>query len=95
MKLRKGECWNLKRAKKSLQESKQYDPELRFVFGGFKGYRYYNKQLDKFRSRRGKCKKKSRRYLYLSQVYNRVSERKRRKQHDCLHKASHLIALTG
>ncbi len=63
-----------------------------YHIGGLKGYRWYNKQLDKIRSKRGKCKKKSRRYIHLSQVYKRVSERKRNKQHDCLHKASHLIA---
>lgn len=63
-----------------------------YHIGGFKGYRWYNKQLDKLRSKRDKCKKKSRRYIHLSQVYKRVAERKRRKQHDCLHKASHLIA---
>ena len=63
-----------------------------YHIGGFKGYRYYNKQLDKIRSKRDKCKKKSRRYIYLSKVYKRVSERKRNKQRDCLHKASHLIA---
>jgi putative transposase len=28
----------------------------------------------------------------MSQVYSRISEQKRNKQHDCLHKASHLIA---
>src|SRR5689334_24356425 len=33
MKLRNGERWNLEQAKKSLRESKQYDPELRFVYG--------------------------------------------------------------
>ena len=60
--------------------------------GGFKGYRYYNKQLDKIRSKRDKCKKKSRRYIHLSKVYKRVAEKKRNKQKDCLHKASHLIA---
>src|SRR5215472_2922960 len=61
--------------------------------GGFnKGKRWYNKQLDRIRSKRDKCKKKSRRYIHLSKVYKRVSERKRRKQKDCLHKASHLIA---
>lgn len=60
--------------------------------GGFKGARWYNKQLDKIRSKRDKCKKKSRRYLSLSNVYKRVSERKRNKQRDSLHKASHLIA---
>jgi IS605 OrfB family transposase len=59
---------------------------------GFKGYRSYNKQLDKIRSKRDKCKKKSRRYIHLSRVYKRVAEQKRRKQRDCLHKASHLIA---
>jgi putative transposase len=70
-----------------------YNDQGRFYhIGGFKGYRWYNKQLDKIRSKRDKCKKKSRRYLHLSRVYKRVSERKRRKQRDCLHKASHLIA---
>ncbi len=60
--------------------------------GGFKGSRWYNKQLDKIRSKRDKCKKKSRRYIRLSKVYKRVSERKRNKRQDSLHKASHLIA---
>ncbi|HEY6408064.1 MAG TPA: transposase [Ktedonobacteraceae bacterium] len=70
-----------------------YTDQGRFYhIGGFKGYRYYNKQLDKLRSKRDKCKKKSRRYLHLSRVYKRVAEKKRRKQQDCLHKASHLIA---
>jgi putative transposase len=70
-----------------------YNDQGRFYhIGGFKGYRWYNKQLDKIRSKRDKCKKKSRRYIHLSKVYKRVAEKKRRKQHDCLHKASHLIA---
>jgi IS605 OrfB family transposase len=70
-----------------------YNDQGRFYhIGGFKGYRWYNKQLDKIRSKRDKCKKKSRRYLHLSRVYKRVAEKKRRKQQDCLHKASHLIA---
>jgi putative transposase len=70
-----------------------YTDQGRFYhIGGFKGYRWYNKQLDRIRSKRSRCKKGSRRYRYLSGVYKRVSERKRRKQHDCLHKASHLIA---
>ncbi len=60
--------------------------------GGFKGYRWYNKQLDKIRSKRDRCKKHSRRYIHLSKVYKRVSERQRNKQKDCLHKASHFIA---
>jgi len=63
-----------------------------YHIGGFRGYRWYNKQLDKIRSKRDRCKKKSRRYIYLSKVYKRVAERKRNKQRDCLHKASHLIA---
>jgi putative transposase len=63
-----------------------------YHIGGFKGYQWYNKQLDKIHSRRDRCKKKSKRYLHLSQVYQRVSEQKRNKQRDCLHKASHLIA---
>ncbi len=72
-----------------------YTDQGRFYhIGGFKGYRYYNKQLDKIRSKRDKCKKKSRRYIHLSKVYKRVAEKKRRKQRDCLHKASHLIAGT-
>ncbi len=60
--------------------------------GGFKGARWYNQQLDTIRSKRDKCKKKSRRYLHLSKVYQRVSEKKRNKQRDSLHKASHLIS---
>ena len=57
-----------------------------------KGSRWYNRQLDKIRSKRDRCKKKSRRYKYLSRVYKRVSEKKRNKQRDSLHKASHLIS---
>ena len=64
-----------------------------YHIGGFqKGKRWYNRQLDKIRSKRDKCKKKSRRYLRLSKVYSRVSQKKRNKQRDSLHKASHLIA---
>src|SRR5437762_7206649 len=63
-----------------------------YHIGGFKGSRWYNKQLDKIRSKRDKCKKKSRRYIRLSRVYKRVSEKKRIKQKDRLHKASNLIA---
>jgi putative transposase len=66
----------------------------RYHIGGFKGYRWYNKQLDKIRSKRDKCQKGSRRYQHLSQVYQCVSQQKRNKQQDCLHKASHLIAHT-
>ena len=32
MRLRNGERWDLDAAKKSLRESKAYDPELRFVY---------------------------------------------------------------
>ena len=63
-----------------------------YHIGGFRGHQWYNKQLDNIRSKRDRCKKKSRRYIHLSQVYKRVSEQKRNKQKDCLHKASHLIA---
>ncbi|GHO67357.1 hypothetical protein KSC_062490 [Ktedonobacter sp. SOSP1-52] len=63
-----------------------------YTVGGFKGSRWYNKQLDKIRSKRDKCKKKSRRYIHLSKVYKRVSQKKRNKQQDSLHKASHLIS---
>jgi putative transposase len=63
-----------------------------YTIGGFKGSRWYNKQLDKIRSKRDKCKKKSRRYKHLSKVYKRVSEKKRNKQRDSLHKASHLMS---
>src|SRR5215469_16191738 len=70
-----------------------YNGRERFYhIGGFKGVRWYDKQLDNIRSKRERCKKKSRRYIHLSQVYKRVSERKRNKRQDCLHKASHLIA---
>jgi len=63
-----------------------------YQIGGFKGGQWYNRQLDKIRSKRDTCKKKSRRYIHLSNVYKRVSEKKRHKQRDSLHKASHLIA---
>jgi putative transposase len=63
-----------------------------YTIGGFKGARWYNRQLDKIRSKRDLCKKKSKRYIHLSQVYKRVSEKKRNKQKDSLHKASHLIS---
>ncbi len=70
-----------------------YNGRGRFYhIGGFKGARWYNKQLDKIRSKRDRCQKKSKRYIHLSQVYKRVSEKKRNKRKDCLHKASHLIA---
>jgi putative transposase len=57
-----------------------------------RGKRWYNKQLDKIRSKRDRCKKKSRRYIRLSKVYKRVSQKKQNKQKDSLHKASHYIA---
>jgi putative transposase len=63
-----------------------------YQVGGFKGARWYNKQLDKIRAIRDKCKKKSPRYIHLSKVYKRVAEKKRNKQRDSLHKASHLIS---
>ena len=63
-----------------------------YSIGGFKGARWYNKQLDKMRSKRDCCKKKSKRYIHLTKVYKRVSEQKRNKQKDSLHKASHLIS---
>ncbi len=65
-----------------------------YTVGGFKGHQWYNKQLDKLRSKRDRCKKKSRRYMYLSKVYKHVSEKKQNKRKDSLHKASHLIAHT-
>ncbi len=63
-----------------------------YHIGGFRGSQWYNKQLDKIRSKRDRCQKQSRRSIRLSQVYQRVSAKKRNKQRDCLHKASHLIA---
>jgi putative transposase len=63
-----------------------------YHIGGFKGYQWYNKQLDKLRSIRDRCQKKSHRYIHLSRVYDKVSEKKRNKRRDGLHKASHLIA---
>jgi putative transposase len=63
-----------------------------YHIGGFKGGRWYIRQLDKIRSKRDKCKKKSKRYIHLSKIYKRVSEKKRNKQKDSLHKASHLLA---
>ena len=62
------------------------------INGFHKGKQWYNKQLDKIRSKRDRCKKKSRRYIHLSKVYKRVSQKKQNKQKDSLHKASNLIA---
>jgi putative transposase len=45
MRLRAGERWNLKQSKQSLQESKRYDPELRFVYGKLLAEVYF--RLDK------------------------------------------------
>ena len=45
MKLRNGGRWNLERAKKSLRESKAYDPELRHVYGKLLAEVYF--RLDK------------------------------------------------
>ncbi len=70
------------------------EQERFYHIGGFKGGMWYNKQLDKIRSKRDRCKKGSRRYRYLSQVYQRISQQKRNKQQDCLYKVSHLIAHT-
>jgi putative transposase len=70
-----------------------YTDQVRlYHIGGFKGYSYYNHQLDKLRSKRDRCKKKSRRYITLSKKYKQIAEKKRRKQQDCHHKASHLVA---
>ncbi len=63
-----------------------------YHIGGFQGGRWYNKQIDRLRSRRDRCTKGSRRFRRLSQVLRRVSQRKRNKQRDSLHQASHLIA---
>jgi putative transposase len=63
-----------------------------YSVGGMKGHRWYNNQLDKLDAKRAKCKKKSRRYLRLTKTRARVSEKKRNKRRDSLHKASHLIA---
>ena len=70
-----------------------YSTTGRFLHvGGFTTYRWYNKQLDHLRSLRSRCHKGSRRYRYLTAVYHRVSEKKRRKQRDSLHKASAFLA---
>src|SRR5215471_11580731 len=41
MRLRDGERWNFAEAKRSLQESKRYDPELEFVYGKLLHEVYY------------------------------------------------------
>jgi putative transposase len=71
------------------EQGKVYHVKSKFTNGG---KRWYNKQLDKLRSKRDRCKKKSRRYIHLSEVHKRVSQKKQNKQKDSLHKASHSIA---
>lgn len=41
MRLKNGERWNVNQVKKTLQESKQYDPELRYVYGKLLAEVYY------------------------------------------------------
>jgi putative transposase len=41
MRLREGERWNFAEAKRSLQESKQHDPELNQVYGKLLAAVYY------------------------------------------------------
>ena len=36
-----------------------------YHIGGEKGHQWYNKQLDKIRSKRDRCQKKSRRYIHF------------------------------
>src|SRR6516162_7178130 len=45
MRLKSGKRWNFERAKKSLRRSKQYDPELRYVYGKLLAEVYY--RLDR------------------------------------------------
>ncbi len=101
MKLRNGELWpGTLAAKKTLKESRKYDPELDDVYDKLlqKVFFRLGAAMDAFCRRvkdgekqRDKCQKKSRRYKHLSNVYKCVSEKKRNKQRDSLHKASHLI----
>jgi putative transposase len=41
MRLRDGERWNFEEAKRSLQQSKQHDPELEYVYGKLLHEVYY------------------------------------------------------
>src|SRR5262249_41107321 len=63
-----------------------------YPIGGCRGHQWFTRQIDTIRSKRERCQKQSRRYLHVSRVSQRVSERKRNKHRDCLHKAAHLIA---
>src|SRR5262249_48401429 len=63
-----------------------------YSIGGFTGHQRHNGHIDKIRSRRDRCDRKSRRRIRLSQVYQHVLQCKRKKQQNCLRKASHLIA---
>lgn len=68
------------------------DRGICYDIGGCKGYRWFNRQLDKIRVHRSKCNSGSRRYCFLSNVYSRLAERKQNKRKDSHHKASSLIA---
>src|SRR3974390_3336812 len=41
LRIKTGERWNVNRIKKTLRESKQYDPELRYVYGKLLAEVYY------------------------------------------------------
>jgi putative transposase len=68
------------------------EPGRVYPIGGYNGHQRYNRHLDNIRSKRDRCQKKPRRYIHSRRVCQRVSERKRAAQRDCLHKAAHLIA---
>src|SRR5260370_1336987 len=61
-----------------------------YHIGGFNGPPWDTRHLDTMRAKRGRCRTHSRRSIHWSPVYQRVSERQRAKQRDCLHKASQL-----
>jgi hypothetical protein len=75
---RNGKRWSgWKAARKTLQASKEHDPELKWVnehdrsyyIGGFKGNRWYNnKQLDTIRSKRDNCGKCTNALLFRNAI---------------------------
>ena len=54
--------------------------------------KYYNKQIDKLKSRRDKCKKYSRKFKYLNKVIKKLYSAKNNKVKDFQHKVSHNLS---
>ncbi len=66
-----------------------------YHIGGFKGSQWYNRQLDKIRSKRDTCKKKSRRYMPYSRKCTSASLRRNATNEETLCTKQAISSLTN